>query len=145
MNMNQPKIAIIGLGYVGLPLAISLGKYFKTIGFDTNKERVLNLNKGVDINNEFNKKQIEKSKTIFSSRDEDLKEINFFIITVPTPIYSNKEPNLSFIKKASLIVSKFLKHKSIVVFESTVFPGLTENYSLNYLKRNNKLYYASIR
>ena len=134
------KIAIIGLGYVGLPLAISLGRYFKTIGFDTNKKRVQNLYKGVDINNEFNKNQIKKSKTIFSSRVEDLKEINFFIITVPTPIYSNKEPNLNFIKKASLIVSKFLKHKSIVVFESTVFPGLTENYSLNYLKKNNRLY-----
>ena len=134
------KIAIIGLGYVGLPLALSLGKHFKTVGFDTNKERIFNLIKGVDINNEFNKKQIKRSGTIFSSKIEDLNEINFFIITVPTPIYSNKEPNLSFVKKASLMVSKLLKHKSIVVFESTVFPGLTENYSLNYLKKNNGLY-----
>ncbi len=133
------KIAVIGLGYVGLPLAISLGKYFETIGFDTNKERILNLNKGVDINNEFSKKQIKKSKTIFSNKIEDLKEINFFIITVPTPIYSNKKPNLSFVKKASLIVSKFLKPKSIVVFESTVYPGLTESYSLKYLKKKNEL------
>ena len=134
------KIGVIGLGYVGLPLAISLGKYFKTIGFDTNKKRITNLKKNIDSNNEFQNNHIKKTKTVFTSNYDDLKDSNFFIITVPTPIYSNKKPNLLFLKKASLIVSKFLKHKSVVVYESTVYPGLTEDYSLKILKKKNKLY-----
>lgn len=136
MKLN---IAVIGLGYVGLPLALSLGKYFKTVGYDMSEKRILDLKNNIDSNNEFSKEQIKKSKVNFSYKEKVLEDANFFIITVPTPIYKNKIPNLEFIKKASDTISKFLKHKSIVVYESTVYPGLTEEFALPILQKKNNL------
>ena len=133
------KIGIIGLGYVGLPLAVELGKYFQIIAFDINKKRINELNNNKDVNNDYKKQKISNKNIKFTSNQKYLQGVNFFIITVPTPIYKNKKPNLNFIKKASLIVSEFLTNKSVVVYESTVYPGLTENYALPILKRKNKL------
>ena len=134
------KIGIIGLGYVGLPLALELGKFFKVKAFDINKIRISNLKKNIDSNNEFKKKKLISKNIDFTSNPRDLVKVNFFIITVPTPIFKNKKPNLNFIKNASLIVSKLLNHKSIVVFESTVYPGLTEEFALPILKSKKNLY-----
>ena len=126
--LKNIKIAILGMGYVGLPLAIEYGKYFPTIGFDINKKKINNLKKFLDENNEVSKNEIKKSKSLLFSDDLDsIYKCNFYIICVPTPIYKNNRPNLNFLKNAAKIVSKVIKNKDFVVFESTVYPGVTEN------------------
>jgi UDP-N-acetyl-D-galactosamine dehydrogenase len=134
--MKNIKICVIGLGYVGLPLAIEFGKKFKTVGYDNDFIRVKNLNKKIDSNNEVSKKDFLKSKKIlFSNKIEDISESNFFIITVPTPVTKNKKPDLRIIIEATSIVAKKLKRNDIVVFESTVFPGFTEDIAVPILER----------
>ena len=121
------KLGIIGLGYVGLPLALEFAKKRKVIGFDINKKRILALNAGVDKNLEFNKDKLEKSKKIkFTYKEEDLKSLNFFIITVPTPIDKDNKPDLSPLIKASEIIGKVIKNGDVIVYESTVYPGCVE-------------------
>lgn len=121
------KISIIGLGYVGLPLALALNQHFEIICFDKSLKRIRELKKGNDKNFEFSKKEILKiRKDKFTSQSQDLRNSNIFIVTVPTPIYKNKVPNLSFLKDSCKVLSKVIKQKAIVVFESTVFPGCTE-------------------
>lgn len=134
--MKDIKICVIGLGYVGLPLAIEFGKKFKTVGYDNDFLRVKNLNKKIDSNSEVLKKDFLKSKKIlFSNKIEDISESNFFIITVPTPVNKNKKPDLRIIINATSIVAKKLKRNDIVVFESTVFPGFTEDIAVPILER----------
>jgi UDP-N-acetyl-D-galactosamine dehydrogenase len=134
--MKDIKICVIGLGYVGLPLAIEFGKKFKTVGYDNDFLRVKNLNKKIDSNSEVLKKDFLKSKKIlFSNKIEDISESNFFIITVPTPVNKNKKPDLRIIINATSIVAKKLKKNDIVVFESTVFPGFTEDIAVPILER----------
>ena len=134
------KIGVIGLGYVGLPLAVEFGKKFKTIGFDINKSRIKNLNFGVDHTKEIS--NLELSSSRFLTITDNLKEIarcNFYIVTVPTPIYENKKPNLSLLEKASTIIGKLLKKGDYVIYESTVYPGATEEVCLPILKKNSNL------
>ena len=96
------NISILGMGYVGLPLAVEAGKYFKTIGFDINKSKIENLKKSIDQNNELKKSDIKKSKFLkFTSKVEDISKSNFYIICVPTPINNNK-PNLKLLKRCCL-------------------------------------------
>jgi len=122
------KITIIGLGYVGLPLAVAFGKKYKTVGYDINKLRVEQLKDGLDITMESSKKKIFSSTNlILSSNEIDIKDSDFFIVTVPTPINLNKTPDLSYLESASKLVGRNLKKTSIVIFESTVFPGATED------------------
>ena len=98
--MNKLKLGVIGLGYVGLPTAIEFGKFYDVVGFDVSKERINDLIKKIDINNEIFKKDFKKSKKIvFSKNKNDLIDCNIYIITVPTPIKKNKTPDLSLIKK----------------------------------------------
>jgi UDP-N-acetyl-D-galactosamine dehydrogenase len=140
--MTNKKIAIIGLGYVGLPLAIAISKKYEVLGFDINEKRVDKLNSGVDSTNELTKDQILKSlgKSIyFSSKENDLKDIDFFIVTVPTPINNDKTPNLNPVISASKTVAKYLKKDSIVVFESTVYPGVTEEICVPILEKGSGL------
>jgi UDP-N-acetyl-D-glucosamine/UDP-N-acetyl-D-galactosamine dehydrogenase len=123
------KITIIGLGYVGLPLAVAFGKKYKTVGYDINKLRVEQLKEGFDVTQESSKKKIlSSSNLILSSHEHDIKDSDFFIVTVPTPINLNKEPDLSYLESASKLVGRNLKKTSIVIFESTVFPGATEDF-----------------
>ena len=129
--MNKEiKIAIIGLGYVGLPLAIEFGKKYQTIGFDINQSRVSELKSGIDSTLEIEKKQLISTlnNDLFSitCKEEKLKSCNFYIITVPTPTDKNNRPVLTPLIKASQTVGKFLKKNDIVVYESTVYPGCTE-------------------
>ena len=127
MNSNIDKIAIIGLGYVGLPLAAEFGKFFETIGYDTNSSRIKELNSGIDVTMEIDKDTLKKVPYLsLSSNINDLQDSNIFIITVPTPIDDVKRPDLSHLKKASEAIGKILKVNDVVIYESTVYPGCTE-------------------
>ena len=136
------KIGVIGLGYVGLPLAVAIAKKHQVIGFDINQSRVEQLNLGLDSTNELTKDQVLESlgKSIyFSSKENDLKDVDFFIVTVPTPINKDKTPNLNPVISASKTVAKYLKKGSIVVFESTVYPGVTEDICVPILEEGSGL------
>ncbi|WP_420581124.1 Vi polysaccharide biosynthesis UDP-N-acetylglucosamine C-6 dehydrogenase TviB [Reichenbachiella sp.] len=121
------KIGVIGLGYVGLPLAVEFGKKRQTIGFDINVERISELKTGIDRTLEVSSSELrEADQLIFSSDINDLKSVNIFIITVPTPINKYKQPVLKPLVKASETVGEVLKKGDIVIYESTVYPGCTE-------------------
>ncbi len=120
-------IAIIGLGYVGLPLAVEFGKKYSVIGFDIKKERIEELKQGKDSTLEVSTEELILSKTLtFSDKAEDLKQATVFIVTVPTPVDKAKKPDLTPLIKASETVGKVLKKNDIVIYESTVYPGCTE-------------------
>ena len=124
---NKILPCVVGLGYVGLPVFLKLNKYFQTVGYDINQNRVTSLNKFIDTNKEFSKQQLKLKKG--SKLTNNIKEIdkcNFFIISVPTPIKKNFEPDLDYLKKASVSIAKIIKKNDIVVFESTVYPGTTK-------------------
>lgn len=121
------KIAIVGLGYVGLPLAVEFGKTRDVIGFDINTNRVEELNNGVDHTNECSKEQIGAAiKLTFSNKIDDIADARIFIVTVATPVDRAKQPDLNFLLEASRMIGSVLKHGDIVIYESTVFPGATE-------------------
>ncbi|MBF97005.1 MAG: hypothetical protein CMJ13_07275 [Pelagibacterales bacterium] len=121
------SIMVVGLGYVGLPLALELAKYFKVIGFDVNKKRINQLNNRVDSTKEITNKNQFLSKNInFTSNYLDASNSNIFIITVPTPVNKRNEPDLNNLKDASKLIAKIINKGSIVVIESTVYPGVTE-------------------
>jgi len=124
--MNNYKIAIIGLGYVGLPLAIEFAKKYSTIGFDINNGRIDDLRNGIDNTNEVKTNILKESKIKFTTNPHYISEANIYIITVPTPINEFKQPDLSFLKSASKTVGEYLKKGDIVIYESTVYPGCTE-------------------
>ena len=140
MKLYKTKIAIIGLGYVGLPLAIVFGDKFKVTGFDTNKTRIKNLEDGLDTTLEITKEEIKKSKYLkFTNKLEDIKDCKIFIVTVPTPIDRQKQPDMSFLKKATNSVGSLLKKGDIVIYESTVYPGATEEICVPILERKSGL------
>lgn len=137
--MNE-KIAIIGLGYVGLPLAVSFGKKRPVIGFDISLNRVDELNKGLDSTLEVSTEDLKKANYLnFTTIFEDIKGCKFFIVTVPTPIHRNKKPDLSYLKTASFELGRVLKKGDIVIYESTVFPGATEEVCVPILEAKSKL------
>lgn len=127
MILKDINIGIVGLGYVGLPLAVEFGKSLPTIGFDINQNRVRELRDGYDHTLECDGSELRNAKNLkFSCNVDDLKECNFFIVTVPTPIDQHKQPDLTPLIKASETLAKVLKKGDIVVYESTVYPGATE-------------------
>ena len=139
-SLKKLKLAVIGLGYVGLPLALEFAKKRKVIGFDTNKTRINELNLGLDRNLEFKKKQIKNYKNLIFVKDKkQLCSINCFIITVPTPINKLKKPDLNPLIKASKLVGQFLKSGSLVIYESTVYPGCIEEVCVPILEKVSKL------
>ena len=136
----KDKIAVIGLGYVGLPLAVGFAKKFKVIGYDIDSSRVIELKKGFDRTQEVTKKQLLDNNSIFFTNNyDDMIGSNFFIITVPTPITKNNKPDLSIIERASATLAKVLAKGSIVILESTVYPGVTENFLVPILENNSGL------
>ena len=150
MKLEDSKIAIIGLGYVGLPLAVAFAKKYRVIGFDTNSKRINELQKGYDNTLEINKDFLgsvldnENIKSIGLHLTEDdklLKSCNIFIITVPTPIDQKKKPDLSMMLKASETVAPFLKKNDLVIYESTVYPGVTEEKMVPLLEAKSGLKY----
>ena len=123
------KPCIIGLGYVGLPLFLKLHKKINTIGYDSNYLRIKELKSHLDRNNEFKKKDlILKKNSSITSDYKKTKHCNFFIVAVPTPVLKNNRPDLTYLKKSCETIGKVLKKNDIVFFESTVYPGITENY-----------------
>lgn len=141
MNQAQPvKIGIIGLGYVGLPLAVEFGKIYPTIGFDINPNRIDELKQGLDRTLEVSTDQLKAAKHLsFSTKLEDLQQANFYIVTVPTPIDKNNRPDLTPLIKASETVGKVLNRGDIVVYESTVYPGCTEEDCVPVLEKHSGL------
>jgi UDP-N-acetyl-D-galactosamine dehydrogenase len=130
------KIGIIGLGYVGLPLAVEFGKVIDVIGFDINKQRIEELRSGHDRTCEVSKDELKNSKKLrFSFDTNDLKEVNYFIITVPTPVDEFKKPDLTPLVSASKTVGGVLKKNDVVIYESTVYPGCTEEVCVPVLEK----------
>ena len=129
MSKNNKKIfkpCIIGLGYVGLPILLNLANKYSTCGYDINLERIRNLKKGFDTFNEFKKKQLKNKKIKLLNKLKNLHDCNLFIITVPTPIFKNKKPDLSHLNDVCKKLSKVIKNNDIIIFESTVYPGVTK-------------------
>ncbi|WP_016911237.1 nucleotide sugar dehydrogenase [Mammaliicoccus vitulinus] len=120
------KIAVVGLGYVGLPVAVAFGKQQEVVGFDINETRINELKNGYDRTNEVNDEDLKKSNIKFTSQSEELSKADFIIVAVPTPINKNNQPDLTPLIKASETVGKALTKDTIVVYESTVYPGATE-------------------
>jgi UDP-N-acetyl-D-galactosamine dehydrogenase len=118
---------------------INLSKKYNTIGYDNNFERVRNLKKGIDIFNEINKNDLSKIRTTYTTIVDKVKSCNLFIVTVPTPVFPNKKPNLGHLKDVCLKISKILKKKDIIIFESTVYPGLTNDFCIKILEKKSKL------
>ena len=142
--MDSYKIGIIGLGYVGLPLAIEFSKKYNTIGFDLNQKRIDELNKGVDSTNEANLEELKTqlaNKLILVDDLEKIKTCNIYIITVPTPITKFKTPDLSYLLSASNAIGSILKKGDIVIYESTVYPGCTEEECVPVLEKSSGLIY----
>jgi len=138
--MKNKKIALIGLGYVGLPLAVEFGKKFEVIGFDISKDRIDLLKKNEDPNLVINKNEFATSSYLsFSNSIDDIKECNIYIVTVPTPIDNHNKPDLTALKKSSETVGSVLKKDNIVIYESTVYPGATEEFCVPILEKQSGL------
>ena len=135
------KIAIIGLGYVGLPLAVQFAKKYDVIGFDVNHKRISQLRKGLDKTNELSNSDIinVSNSLTFTSNDSDLKFANFYVVTVPTPINQRKQPDLTSIKSVSKMLGGVLKKGDFVVFESTVYPGVTRDICVPIIEKISKM------
>ncbi|MFA7744103.1 nucleotide sugar dehydrogenase [Salinicoccus roseus] len=136
MNRN---IAVVGLGYVGLPVAVAFGKKHEVIGFDVNEERIKELKGGHDRTNEVEEKELKKADIKFTSNKNDLRDSDFIIIAVPTPINKNNQPDLTPLLKASETVGSALEKGTIVVYESTVYPGATEEDCVPVLEKHSNL------
>lgn len=136
MQLADLRIAIIGLGYVGLPLAVEFGKKGPVIGFDINQKRIDELKSGQDHTLEVTSEELQQSKYLsFSANIDELKQSNFFIVTVPTPVDQVNRPDLTPLRKASETVGQALKKGDIVVYESTVYPGATEEVCIPILEK----------
>lgn len=132
---GEESIALVGLGYVGMPIAIAFAKKVKVIGFDLNKAKIELYKSGIDPTNEVGNEAIKASTVRFTSDENDLKKAKFFIVAVPTPINQDKTPDLSPVEGASEVVGRNLTAGSIVVFESTVYPGVTEDVCVPILEK----------
>ncbi len=137
---SQPKIAIIGLGYVGLPLAVEFGRIYSTIGYDINQQRIADLKQNIDTTLETTSEEFTAAKNlIFTDDAKDLNESNIYIVTVPTPIDEYKRPDLTLVENASKFVGSLLSKNDIVIFESTVYPGVTEEICVPLLEQASGL------
>lgn len=143
MKLSEAKIAIVGLGYVGLPLALAFSKKYQVIGFDINEDRVAELNKGIDLTNETEERFLAEAfgngQLIVTPLLSDIQDCNVFIVTVPTPIDQFKKPNLLPLLKASAMIASILKKGDTVIYESTVYPGCTEEDCVPVLVQGSQL------
>ena len=133
-------LAVVGLGYVGMPIAVEFDKHgVNVIGFDINPEKIENYKKGIDITEEVGNEVLSKSKVYFTSKEDELKKADFYIVAVPTPVNNAHTPDLSLVENASHIVGRNIKKNSIVVFESTVYPGVTEEICVPIIEKESGL------
>ena len=139
-TINQSTIGIIGLGYVGLPLAVEFGKKYPTIGFDINTQRIAELKAGVDRTLETSTEELTQATQLnFTATAKDLAHCNIYIVTVPTPINASKQPDFSPLKKASTFLGTVIKKNDIIIYESTVYPGATEEICVPLLEKESGL------
>ena len=124
---KKKKLAVIGLGYVGMPIAVQFAKKVDVIGFDVNSSKIAEYKKGHDVTGEAGDDELKKTTMLFTDKEADLKNVNFYIVAVPTPVNLDKTPDLSPVIGASEVVGRNIERGSIVVFESTVYPGVTED------------------
>src|SRR5436305_1081979 len=140
LSTSELRLAVIGLGYVGLPLAVEFAKTRAVVGFDINEHRIAELRAGRDITRELSADELAQGKLLrYSTRPGDIAECNFFIVTVPTPVDDDKQPDLGPVLAASTTIGKALKKGDIVVYESTVYPGATEEDCVPVLERESGL------
>lgn len=139
LKNGQEKLALIGLGYVGMPIAVAFSRYVSVIGFDTNTDKISLYKSGIDPTNEIGDEGIAECEVDFTSDENRLKEAKFFIVAVPTPVNPDHTPDLSPVEGASHTVGKHLSSGSIVVFESTVYPGVTEDICIPILEQESGL------
>lgn len=138
--MSGDEIVVIGLGYVGLPLAHSLSKKFRMIGFDISSEKISLYRKGIDVTHEIGDEVVKSTGVMFTDNESDIKDKEFYIVAVPTPIQKNNLPNLAPLQSSSEIVGRNMKEGSIVVYESTVFPGVTEDFCGPILEKSSGMW-----
>lgn len=139
-TLEQTKIAIVGLGYVGLPLAVEFGKKYPTIGFDINQKRVQELQSGQDLTLEVSSEELGQAALLsYTASLKDIKNCNVYIVTVPTPINEHKQPDLTPLIKASEAIGTILKPDDVVIYESTVYPGATEEVCVPLLEQHSGL------
>src|SRR5450432_1061215 len=132
---KKTAMAVIGLGYVGLPVALAFAKKIRVIAFDQNEERINQLQQAVDSNKETDADSFFKTDILFTVNPDDLQAARFFLVAVPTPVDKHKLPDLSYLKKAVHTIGNYLKKGDYVVFESTVYPGCTEEECLPVLEK----------
>ena len=136
---KQEKISLVGLGYVGMPIAVAFAKKADVIGYDLNKEKIHLYKSGIDPTKEVGDEIIKKTKVFFTNDEKDLQKAKFHIVAVPTPVYSDHTPDLTPVEGASRILGRNLTKGSIVVFESTVYPGVTEEVCVPILEKESGL------
>lgn len=136
---NNTKIGVIGLGYVGMPLAVAFAEKFEVVGFDIDATKVEKYNNNIDTTGEVGTEGLKQTTMKFTSNEEDLKHVNFYVITVPTPIKQDNTPNLAPIEGATEVVGRYLSKGDVVVYESTVYPGVTEDICLPLLEQQSGL------
>ena len=136
---GEEKISLVGLGYVGMPIAVAFAKKVKVVGFDLNAKKIEAYKSGIDPTNEVGDKEIKNSTVEFTSDETKLKEAKFHIVAVPTPVNTDKTPDLTPVIGASQIVGRNLTKGSYVVYESTVYPGVTEDVCIPILEKESGL------
>src|SRR5699024_9953259 len=139
LTNKKEKIAVIGMGYVGMPLAVAFSKKTDVIGFDLDENKIKLYKSGIDPTHEVGEKVIKSTTIEFTAKEERLKQAKFHIVTVPTPIKLDKTPNLDSVEQASSIIGRNLTKGSIVVYESTVYPGVTEDICIPILEKESGL------
>ena len=132
---RKSRLAVIGLGYVGMPIAVEFAKKIDVVGFDINQEKIDEYRKGHDVTGEVGDDELKRTTMVFTNREEDLDNINTYIVAVPTPVNLDKTPDLTPVISASKVVGRNIKKGSIVVFESTVYPGVTEEVCLPIIEK----------
>lgn len=140
---KKEKIAIIGMGYVGMPMAIAFSEKYNVIGFDINKEKIEKYRRGIDVTGEVGEKALKSCSVDFTNDEEKLKGIKVFIVAVPTPINNDKTPDLTPVENASKLIGRYLVKDSLVVYESTVYPGVTEDICVPILEKESSLKYVN--
>ena len=136
---KKAKLSLVGLGYVGMPIAVAFAKKIKVVGFDLNAKKIALYKKGIDPTHEVGNEVIAKTKVEFTSDEKKLREAKFHIVAVPTPVNDDHTPDLSPVEGASTILGRNLTKGSVVVFESTVYPGVTEDVCVPILERESGL------
>jgi len=136
---REESVSLIGLGYVGMPIAVAFAKKVNVVGFDLNKEKIALYKSGIDPTREVGDEVIQGTTVYFTSDEIDLRKAKFHIVAVPTPVNLDHTPNLAPVEGASMILGRNLTKGSIVVFESTVYPGVTENVCIPILEKESGL------